>query len=215
VSTTTPTTDAPGVKVKFVIAKLNARGEISELKADDELVSCTDAAAADRYVGCDNVYGLYFEPAQEAYIYAFQQDETGKTDVLFPNGEFSEQGNPVAAGAKLWVPNKPKPWFYLGVNDPPDPSEETIFVAASAERIEVLESYIACVIDTCPDLDPNQEALQKWIMGFLGGVGGTTDPSGPIRDREGNLTDLETLILNLAGEDELVHQVKFKNLPPD
>lgn len=214
VSSTTPATDPPGVGLNFVIAKLNARGEISELKDDDELVSCADEDAADPYVSCDNVYGLYFEPAQDAYIYALQQDETGSIDVLFPNEVFSEgQGNPVAAGTQLWVPNNFAEWFYLAVNRGPDPIEETIFVAVAAERIDVLERYMACVIDTCDE----RNAVQSQVLEILPtlGLGGSTRRVGTIQDPEGNMTDLASLILDSAGEDQLVYQVKFKNLPPD
>jgi hypothetical protein len=119
----------------------------------------------------------------------------------------------VAAGTQLWVPNNFAEWFYLAVNSGPDPIEETIIVAAGPERIDVLEKYMACVIDICDE----RSAYQSQVMEILPtlGLGGSTRRVGTIRDPEGNMTDLASLILDSAGEDELVYQVKFKNLPPD
>lgn len=51
-------------------------------------------------------YALYLKPSDEAFIYVYQVDGSGKSFRLFPNAEYRTADNPVAPAADLWIPNE-------------------------------------------------------------------------------------------------------------
>lgn len=60
-------------------------------------------------------YAISFIPNQQAYLYVFQEDSSGKLFQLFPDStqNFSTQTNPVSAGAMYRVPENISDWIFL------------------------------------------------------------------------------------------------------
>ena len=84
--------------LETTMLKLDSNSEPSTLIEGDKLASCQNVEGK----GCD-LFGLYFKPSQDAYIYALLQDSSGKMFPLFPKEEHSSQVNPVPAATEVWV----------------------------------------------------------------------------------------------------------------
>ena len=168
------------------------------------MVSCVDPE-----VSCEDLYGLYIEPTQEAYIYAFQQDATGDIFELFPNAEYSSHSNPIPAGTRFWVPNDFEGWLYLDENI----GQETIFVVAGPKRIDVLEELAEGVTSSGPGNSGAKTQLVA-LINTLRGPGGVVKRNVPLSLPDGRPKDLETLVLNSAGEQEFVYRLTFQHVAP-
>ncbi len=83
-------------------------------------------------------YALYAKPSDDCYLYVFQSDETGKGYRLFPNDAYETEGNPIRAGADLWIPNPQK----LLILDETT-GKEKIYLFASPDPIPELEGHVS------------------------------------------------------------------------
>lgn len=147
-------------------------------------------------------YGVFFEPAQESFVYVLQQDTTGKIDVLFPDPKVTPQTNPVPTGKRVWVPQDETHWFYLDQNK----GREVIIVAASARREEKLEAMLRSVND-----QRSQGALAEWLVAPERGRGGVKQlEKKPILSAAGKPLDLETALVQGSGAD-FVYEVVFQH----
>src|SRR5262249_48329163 len=145
---TTQEQTAP-LALRLVVLKRHG-DTVSVLKEDDALTA-------------GDYYGVFFEPAQESFVYVLQQDTTGKIDVLFPDPKVTPQTNPIPSGKSVWVPQDENHWFYLDKTA----GREVILVAASARRDETLEAMLRSVNDP-----RSQGALADWLIAPDRGRGG-------------------------------------------
>lgn len=147
-------------------------------------------------------YGVFFEPAQESFVYVLQQDTTGKIDVLFPDPKVMPQTNPIPSGKSVWVPQDENHWFYLDENT----GREVIIVAASARREEKLEAMLRSVND-----QRSQGALADWLVAPERGRGGVKQlEKKPVFSSAGKTLDLETALVQGSGAD-FVYKVAFQH----
>ncbi|MGH9425514.1 MAG: DUF4384 domain-containing protein, partial [Terriglobia bacterium] len=147
-------------------------------------------------------YGVFFEPAQESFVYVLQQDTTGKIDILFPDPKVTSQTNPVPASKAVWVPQNEQHWFYLDQNK----GREVIIVAASSQRDEKLESLLQNLDDK-----RNQGAVADWMVSPERGRGGVKRlEATPRFSPAGKSLDLETALVQGNGAD-FVYKVAFEH----
>lgn len=172
------------------LAVMKRRGNtVSVLKEGEELTS-------------GDYYGVFFEPAQESFVYVLQQDTTGKIDVLFPDPKVTPQTNPVPRGRSVWVPQDETHWFYLDKNK----GREVIIVAAASQRDEKLEALLRNVNDT-----RGQGALADWLVAPERGRGGVKQlEKNPVFSTAGKALDLETALVQGSGAD-FVYKVAFQH----
>lgn len=147
-------------------------------------------------------YGVFFEPEKESYVYIFQQDASGKIDVLFPDPKVTAQENPVPAGKAVWVPQDEKHWFYLDKNT----GREVILVAASPQREAKLESLLSTVSD-----QRSQAALAEWVTAPERGRGGIKQFKTEARlSPGGTRMDLETALVQ-GNSADFLYKVTFQH----
>jgi serine/threonine protein kinase len=147
-------------------------------------------------------YGIFFEPEKESYVYIFQQDASGKIDVLFPDPKVTAQENPVPAGKAIWVPQDEKHWFYLDKNT----GREVILVAASPQREAKLESLLSTVSE-----QGSQRALAEWITAPERGRGGIKQFKTEARlSPDGTRMDLETALVQ-GNSADFLYKVTFQH----
>lgn len=82
-------------------------------------------------------FAVTVQPENPSYVYIWQTDSSGEVFRVFPNADFSPQGNPVAGKTEVWLPvakNK-RQWFHLDQN----PGEEEIVIAVSTDQLQELE----------------------------------------------------------------------------
>lgn len=79
-------------------------------------------------------YALYLKPSDTCFIYVYQVDALNKSYRLFPNKDFNTAGNPVPAGATLWIPNDKEVLFLDETT-----GKEYFYVLASPEKIAEFE----------------------------------------------------------------------------
>jgi len=105
----------------------------------------------------DGNYQLFFELADDRYVYVFQLDSSGNLVKIFPNKIYSSVGNPLRKGQTYFLPSKPN-WFYLGEN----PGEERIYIISSLQPIPDYEKLYT-------QYDKAKDSLekQKIIVRFL------------------------------------------------
>lgn len=88
-------------------------------------------------------YAIEFKPRNSAYVYIYQVDATGTMTQVFPNPDFSKQGNPVQAGMHYRVPEQGN-WFYLDNNT----GKEQIIVMAHKKPLSESEKICKQIINT-------------------------------------------------------------------
>ena len=86
-------------------------------------------------------YRVSFVADQDAHVYLYQIDSSGKAQTLFPNAELSPAANPVRASQSVDLPPEGK-WLTLDANR----GEEQIVAVASAKELA----------------DPKALALDQW-----------------------------------------------------
>jgi len=193
--TTEPTTatvppEDRTIELRFMIVKRDPNNEVTVLEKDGVLTG-------------DDHYGIFFEPAAEAWVYVLQRDSTAKIDVLFPNPKFSDQTNPVPGGTSVWIPNDINTWFTLDENVGP----ESFFVVAAREQDKGLEAIIA---------RPDRVAVLGGLEGLLRvkdrGVGGseTLDEEPRILSDGSSTVPLEQQLLQ-SEADTFVYALPFKH----
>ena len=162
---------------------------VSVLKEGEELTS-------------GDYYGVFFEPAQESFVYVLQQDTTGKIDILFPDPKVTPQTNPIPASKSVWVPQDENHWFCLDKNI----GREVIIVAAASQRDEKLEAMLRSVND-----QHSQGALADWLVAPERGRGGVKQiEKKPVFSTAGKSLDLETALVQGNGAD-FVYKVAFQH----
>lgn len=195
----TPTTSpSPSlVKVGQLSAPLTVR--LAVMKRQEDTVSVLKEG---EILASGDYYGVFFEPAQESFVYILQQDATGKIDILFPDPQVTPQTNPVPAGKAVWVPQDEKHWFYLDQNK----GREVIIVVASSQRDEKLEFILQSLNDV-----RSQGALADWMVAPERGRGGVKRlETTPRFSPEGKSLDLETALVQGNGTD-FVYKVAFQH----
>ena len=75
-------------------------------------------------------YRVTFTPDQDAHVYLYQIDSSGKVQTLFPNADLSLASNPVPAGRSVALP-KEREWLTLDANH----GEEQIVAVASRTEL--------------------------------------------------------------------------------
>ena len=150
----------------------------------------------------DDFYGIFFEPAEDSWVYILQQDSTTAIDVLFPNPDFSDLTNPVPGGTAVWIPKNVNNWFHLDQNI----GAESFFVVASKEQNQELETIIA---------GHQREVLLGPLAGFLQsdarGVGGSKKlDKEPKILPDGSTLELEQQLLQGEG-DNFVYALRFEH----
>lgn len=145
-------------------------------------------------------YRVVFQADQAAFVYVLQRDSTGKVDVLFPNRQHAPQGNPVTAGAYIWVPSGVKEWFQLDEHV----GKESILVVAAREPNLQLESGLHRL-----RAGGSQEGLDDWFHSRERGLGGTAQfETTPLPFPDGTIQELETPIV--PGGD-FAYKVEFQH----
>jgi len=186
-STIEKTANAP---LALRLAVMKRRGNTVSVLKDGESMNSGD------------YYGVFFEPEKESYVYIFQQDATGKIDILFPDPKVAAQENPVPGGKEVWVPQDEKHWFYLDKNT----GREVILVAASPQREEELESLLLTASE-----QGSQRALADWITAPERGRGGVKQLKTEARIAPGGARlDLETALVQGDSADFL-YKVTFEH----
>jgi hypothetical protein len=82
-----------------------------------------------------DAYFFHIKASRECHLYLFQVDATGTVFRLFPNAKYHTGANPVAAKARLTLPNEGEV-FYLDQTT----GREEFYFLASDEPVEALES---------------------------------------------------------------------------
>jgi hypothetical protein len=81
--------------------------------------------------------GIAFKPNADCYVHIFWWDSSGQVGRLFPNPKLTEGDGQVKGGETCWLPSKGvKHWYVLDEV----PGYETVYLVASRERNEKLES---------------------------------------------------------------------------
>lgn len=133
------------------VAVMKRRGDSVTVLKDGEVMTSED------------YYGVWFQPVQKSFVYVFQQDGTGKIDVLFPDPHVALQANPIPADTPVWVPQDVNHWFYLDEHV----GRETIIVVALPQRDVELEALLRSMKE-----GNDQSALARWVSSPDLGVGG-------------------------------------------
>lgn len=172
------------------LAVMKRNGNIVSVLKDGEAMNSGD------------YYGVFFEPEKQSYVYVFQQDASGKIDVLFPDPKVTAQENPVPAGKAVWVPQDEKHWFYLDKNT----GREVILVAASPQREAKLESLLLTASE-----QGSQRALAEWITAPERGRGGVKQFKTEAHlSPGGTRIDLETALVQ-GNSADFLYKVTFQH----
>ena len=176
--------------LKLRVVAMKRRGDtVSVLKPGDVLTA-------------EDHYSVFFEPAQQTFVYVLQQDATGTINVLFPDPQWTTQTNPVPAGQPVWVPKDPKYWFYLDENI----GREVIIVVATRERNEKLESMLRGL-----DAGGALGALTAWFLAPERGRSGVRQfETGPLLSPDGKTLSLEIALVQGSGVD-FVYTIAFQH----
>ncbi|HEX5658745.1 MAG TPA: DUF4384 domain-containing protein [Polyangiales bacterium] len=158
--------------------------------------------------------------SQQAHTYLFQRSQSGKIDVLFPNGGIVKAGNPLPASTSVRLP-PPGQLFTLNAQDL---GTETVFLAVSREPIADLEralasaspdqARVATVVDTLltqgqPECAGETRGLELTSDVGCGsatrGLTLTPDPAAGV--------EAPTLVArNAAGDDTIVRSFRFAHV---
>ncbi len=175
------------VGLKLVIMKRNPDNTITVLENGSQMTA-------------GDLYSIFFQPEEDAYVYVLQQDSSKSIQVHFPNPENSDQTNPVPAGTEVWVPKDIKHWFFLDENV----GQETMMVVAARERRPELEKLIGGVATK-----PGE--LASWLFSPDRGSGGVRKTEEkPIALSDGTKVDLIESIVEGSG-DEFVYKLDFEH----
>lgn len=106
----------------------------------------------------NDTYRVSFTPDQDAHVYLYQIDSSGKVQTLFPNSELSPESNPVRGQQTVAVPKEGE-WLTLDANR----GEEQIVAVASRAALP----------------DPKSIAFDQWNALASGGSRGTASAPRP------------------------------------
>jgi hypothetical protein len=189
-SVTGKAVSSPSAPLALRLAVMKRNGNTVSVLKDGEVMNSGD------------YYGVFFEPEKESYVYIFQQDASGKIDVLFPDPKVTAQENPVPGGKAVWVPQDEKHWFYLDKNT----GREVSLVAASPQREEKLETLLLTASE-----QGSQRALTEWITAPERGRGGIKQFKSEARlSPGGSRMDLETALVQ-GNSTDFLYKVIFQH----
>ena len=105
-------------------------------------------------------YALYLKPSDEAFVYVYQVDGSGKSFRLFPSKEYRTMDNPAAPAADLWIPNEKD---LVTLDD--TTGKERLFIFASPTKLAEFEGDAAAQLDA-KDLE-SAVGIKKMGVGGL------------------------------------------------
>jgi outer membrane protein OmpA-like peptidoglycan-associated protein len=116
------------------------------LEIDVDFLYLRDGEPTRMYEGIEltsrDRYQVYFKPAQDCFVYVYQQDAAGKIDQLFPNPQWTQDSPAVKAEAEYWLPGSDT-YFFLDETR----GTERIFVLVTRRQAQDVEDAFARLED--------------------------------------------------------------------
>lgn len=156
---------------------------------------------------------IFFQPADDCYIYTFFYDSNNIMTLLFPDDYNYYKKNSALKGIKYFLPD-PWDWYLLDNN----PGIETIYFIASTSRLTDIEKLIKKLDDKNPDTvkmasnnirdNIKEKITQQLTKNYNFQERNAFEIAGVIRAVN---NDIEKYTKGLVGENIIIKSIRFKH----